>query len=88
MGLQSRTKMRRKGELRMDKLQEVKEYFERLIEIYAEELTLKSNVKWLIEQAENAEKYEIALDEIYSVAKYFKLDLIPDEVRKIIKEVR
>lgn len=66
MGLQSRTKMRRKGELRMDKLQEVKEYFERLIEIYAEELTLKSNVKWLIEQVEKQQK------EIEQLRKFLK----------------
>jgi hypothetical protein len=50
--------------------------------------TLADDIDWLIEQAEKVEQYEIALDEIYSVAKYFKPDLVPDEVRKIIKVVR
>lgn len=50
----------------MKRLEVAKNYFERLVDIYAEEQTLKNNVEWLIEQAEKVERYEKALKTIES----------------------
>jgi hypothetical protein len=49
--------------------------------------TLSEDIDWLIEQAEKVEQYEIALEDIHSIAKFSRPDLVPNEVREIAWKV-
>jgi uncharacterized coiled-coil DUF342 family protein len=77
--------------------QEEKEQFQELGEAW-EDMKEKGEsihpkyVDWLIEilmkQEKENECYEKALDDINSIAKFMREDLVPFEIRKTIKELK